>query len=328
MKARKSLPNTSLPRIYFIDRRIASGSYPNTASLAKEYETSMSSISRDIEFMRDMLNAPIEYDALRRGYHYTEKTYRIPAGYTTAEDMLALGMAKTLLSLYQNTPLYAAARDLLESLTAPLKGEKQPSWYENRIVVPQAAFAPIDRETWDIITHALRENRVITFDYRGGWDSDYKPRRARPYQLLFDNGVWYLYAWAEERKDVRVFSVARIKNPALTGDAFTLPADYDYRIQNDGSYFGVFSGTKKYTFRAAFYEESEMWVSERKWAADQRIKQTKGGVIITFSSTQYGKVLEWVLSRGGSARPLAPEVLVADWKRHVKAMTKMAGTKK
>ncbi|MDR1625908.1 MAG: WYL domain-containing protein, partial [Spirochaetia bacterium] len=324
MKTRKSLPNTSLPRIYFIDRRIASGSYPNTASLAKEYDTSMSSISRDIEFMRDMLNAPIEYDAMRRGYYYTEKTYRIPAGYTTAEDMLALGMAKTLLSLYQSTPLYAAARDLLESLTAPLKGEKQPSWYENRIIVPQTAFAPIDRGIWDTITRALRENRVIAFDYRSGWDTEYKPRRAWPYQLLFDNGVWYLYAWAEERKDTRIFSVARIKNASLTADTFTLPADYDYRVRNDGSYFGVFSGTKRHAFRVAFYAESEMWASERRWAADQRIKETKDGIIITFSSTQYGKVLEWVLSRGGSARPLAPEVLVADWKRHARAMAKTA----
>jgi hypothetical protein len=276
MKARNNLPNTSLPRIYFIDRRIASGSYPNTASLAKEYETSMSSISRDIDFMRTMLNAPIEYDARRRGYYYSEKTYRIPAGCTTAEDLLALGMAKTLLSLYRNTPLYA----------------------------------------------------VLTFDYRGGWDREYKPRRTRPYQLLFDNGVWYLYAWAEERKDIRVFSVARIKNAALTADTFNLPADYDYRVRSDGSYFGVFSGTKKYTFRAAFYAESEMWVSEGRWAADQSIRQTKDGLIISFSSTQYGKVLEWVLSRGGSARPPAPEVLAADWKRHVRAMTKMARAKK
>jgi predicted DNA-binding transcriptional regulator YafY len=328
MNARKNLPKTSLPRIYFIDRKIASGSYPSTASLAKEYETSMSSISRDIDFMRVMLNAPIEYEARRRGYYYSQKTYRIPAGYTTAEDLLALGMAKTLLSLYQNTPLYAAARDLLESLTAPLKGEKQPSWYEDRIVVPQAAFAPIERETWDTITSALRENRVITFDYRGGWDKQHKPRRARPYQLLFDSGVWFLYAWAEERKDIRVFSVTRMKNAALTACTFTLPADYDYRLRNDGSYFGVFAGRKKHAFRVAFYGESEMWASERQWAADQRVKEIPGGLIITFSSTQYGKVLEWVLSRGGSARPLAPEVLVADWKRHIRAMAKMAREKK
>jgi hypothetical protein len=79
----------------------------------------MSSISRDIDFMRNRLGAPIEYDALRRGYYYTERTFRLPGSFTTAENIQALGMAKTLLTLYRDTPLYTAARNLLESITAP-----------------------------------------------------------------------------------------------------------------------------------------------------------------------------------------------------------------
>ncbi|MDR1180101.1 MAG: DNA-binding protein, partial [Spirochaetales bacterium] len=59
-------------------------------------------------------------------------------------------------------------------------------------------------------------------------------------------------------------------------------------------------------------------------AADQSVRETKNGIIITFSSVQYDKVLEWVLSRGGSARPLAPKVLVADWKRHIQMMAEKA----
>jgi len=77
MKDRKSIPKTALPRIYFIDREIASGKYPNTRTLAKVYETSIPTISRDIEFMRNMLSAPIEYDYTHKGYYYTEKTFRL-----------------------------------------------------------------------------------------------------------------------------------------------------------------------------------------------------------------------------------------------------------
>jgi hypothetical protein len=35
MQSRKSLPKTALPRLYFIDREIASGKYPNAPALAK-----------------------------------------------------------------------------------------------------------------------------------------------------------------------------------------------------------------------------------------------------------------------------------------------------
>jgi predicted DNA-binding transcriptional regulator YafY len=324
MNNRKNLPKTALPRIYKIDEMIASGKYPSTKEMAKAYETSMSSISRDIEFMRDSLGAPIEYCALHRGYYYYEKTFRLPGSFTTAENIQALGLAKTLLSLYQNTPLYAATKSLLESITAPLVDQKNPNLYENRIVVPPVAASPVDPKLWDTITIALKDNRVIRFMYSGTYDDDYKPRRVRPYQLLFDTGVWYLYGYAEERKAVRIFALSRIKDAVLTDTAFKLPPDFDYCSHTDGSNFGVFSGEKKYKFSVAFYDESVKWVTEREWAANQVIEETEDGVVITFTSSHYFKVLEWVLSRGCTAKPLEPELLVNDWNLHIKEMVKMS----
>jgi predicted DNA-binding transcriptional regulator YafY len=320
-----SLPKTALPRIYFIDREIATGNFPSTAKLARNYETSMSTISRDIAFMKDMLNAPIEYDALHRGYYYSEPNYRIPAGFTTAEDLLALGMAKSILSLYRNTPLYNAAKDLLNSITAPLARNGEPDWFENRIVVPQVASALVPPDVWNVIIAGLRENLILDFEYLGTWDEDYKRRRVRPYQLLFDTGVWYLYGYAEERKGIRLFSLSRIKNITLTSVHFSLPKDYDYRTSSGDSHFGVFAGQEKIRFRVEFYDESAVWVQERQWAEDQKIKETEDAAIIDFTSTQYSKVLEWVLSRGCTARPLAPKKLVNDWRRHSREMQKMAG---
>jgi predicted DNA-binding transcriptional regulator YafY len=240
------------------------------------------------------------------------------------ENIQALGMAKTLLSLYRDTPLYSAARNLLETITAPLVDQKNPNLYENRIVVPPVAASPVDTKTWNVITAGLKDNRVISFLYRGTYDDDYTPRRVRPYQLLFDAGVWYLYGYAEERKAIRVFILSRIKDPSLTITVFKLPPDFDYCSRADGSNFGVFAGEKKYRFAIAFYGEAALWAGERKWAADQSIKETGGGLIISFTSTQYEKVLEWVLSRGCLAKPLEPEQLVKNWKSNIDEMRKLA----
>jgi predicted DNA-binding transcriptional regulator YafY len=324
VKTRKSLPKTALPRIYRIDEMIASGRFPSTNKMAKAYETSMSSISRDIEFMRDSLGAPIEYDPLHRGYYYSEKTFRLPGSFTTVENIQALGMAKTLLSLYRDTPLYSAAKNLIESITAPLVDQKNPDLYENRIVVPPVAASPVDPEIWNIITSGLRNNAVIEFDYQGVWDGGFKHRRVRPYQLLFDTGIWYLYGFAEERKAVRIFILSRIKNSSLTKASFTLPPNFDYCSRADGSNFGIFAGEKMHRYSIAFYDESILWVRERKWAADQLIEERDGGVVITFTSTQHSKVLEWVLSRGCTAKPLEPKHLVKQWKQHIEEMGKLA----
>jgi hypothetical protein len=123
-------------------------------------------------------------------------------------------------------------------------------------------------------------------------DEDYMPRRVRPYQLLFDAGIWHLYGFAEERKALRFFTLSRIKDPVLTTTKFTLPADFDYCSRADGSNFGVFAGEKKHRFSVAFYDEAQLWVRERKWATDQVIKETADHTVITFTSTQYNQVLE------------------------------------
>jgi predicted DNA-binding transcriptional regulator YafY len=315
---------TKLSRVYFIDREIASEKFPNTRDLAKKYETSIASISRDIEFMRDTLNAPIEYDAVHRGYYYAEKRYRVPAAFATAEDMLALGLVKSFLSLYRNTPLYGMAKQFVDGISAPLEDGEYPAWYENRIIVPPPACAPVNPAVWDTVIAGIKGNKVITFDYRSAWNEETFGRRVRPYQLLFDSGIWYLYGFSEERKAIRIFSLCRITNAAVTNETFKLTSDYDYCSIADSSNFGVFAGTVKHTFKIRFYDEASIWVKERRWAKNQTFTDTEDGAVITFTSTQYDKVREWLLSQGCYAKPLEPQELIDDWKWHIKEMRKLA----
>jgi predicted DNA-binding transcriptional regulator YafY len=334
MEDRKTLPKTALARLYFIDKEISSGAYPNTKSLARAYEAGTATISRDIEFMRDRLGAPIEYDYRRRGYYYTERTFRLPAAFASAEAMLALGMAKTLLTLYENTPLYNAARNLVDSITAPLEGSGQTHWYEDRIVAPPVPSVSFSAEIWHTISEGLRENRVLAFEYRSTWHDGFQPRRVHPYQLLFDNGAWYLYGYAEEREGLRMFSLPRIRDIRLLDEKFILPPDYDFRARTGGGYFGVYSDEKQRRFRIAFYGGAALRIQERKWAADQKVEAIppsgkeamSPGLIVSFSSVQYGKILELILASGRDALPLEPAELVKDWLGNLKDMHKRAAS--
>lgn len=323
METRKHQPRAVLSRIYFIDRKIAAGKYPNVHDLAGEYEVGTATIYRDIEYMRYMLNAPIEYSAKERGWYYTEKTFRLPARFAAANDMLALGMAKSLVSLYKNTPLYESAVRLLNDITAPLSPDdnedgERTAWYEKRIIVPPVASAPVNPETWDVVVDAMKENRVIAFEYKGNADDEYKTRLVRAYQLLFDTGVWFLYGYAEERSAIRIFSLSRMKNVSITNESFKLPEDFDYCTQNDGSYFGIFTGEKRF-FKIAFSELAAKDIQNRLWAKDQKITELEDdeGITIEFTSTQYGKVLSWVLSFGSGASPVEPLELVEQWKENI-----------
>ena len=325
MDTRKHLPRTVLARIYFIDRQIASEKFPNVYDLAKEYEVGTATIYRDIEYMRYSLKAPIEYSAKKRGWYYAKKTFRLPARFADAGDMLALGMAKNLLAIYKNTPLYESAKKLLENITAPLCGgdetdAAEKEWYERRIVVPPPASYLVDKELWEALCAGLRENRAIVFDYQAEWNKPGQNLTVYPWQLLFDSGAWYLYAWSKKRNATRLYALSRMNAVTLTDERFTLPKEYDYCKKNTGSYFGVFSGEKSYHFRVVFYGNFVLWARERLWAEDQKIEEIADGVIVDFTSTQYGKVIEWVLSKGSYAEPLEPKKLVEEWREHITKM--------
>jgi len=213
----------------------------------------------------------------------------------------------------------------MESVTAPLGNGENSNWYEERIIVPPVPAVQFSPEVWNIACEALQKNRVLRFEYRSTWTSGYTPRRVRPYQLLFDNGAWYLYAYSTEGRGMRMYSLPRIRNISLEDESFAFQASDDYRVRIDGSYFGAYSSEKKRRFRIAFFNDGAMRIKERLWAADQRIKETRDGVILSFSSSQYGKVLELVLANGRDALPLEPAELVKDWQDNILDMRKRVG---
>jgi predicted DNA-binding transcriptional regulator YafY len=104
--------------------------------------------------------------------------------------------------------------------------------------------------------------------------------------------------------------------------------DDDYRHRLDGSYFGAYSEEKKRHFCIAFYGNAAMRIQERRWTADQSIEEMPDGVILSFTSAQYGKVLQLVLSNGGDAMPLEPEELVQEWQENLREMQKRAKSQK
>ncbi|MDR0909883.1 MAG: WYL domain-containing protein [Spirochaetaceae bacterium] len=308
-------------RFHFIDSQIQQGGYPNTVDLAHAYGCSTATIGRDIEFMRHNLHAPIIYDFDHKGFYY-EKNFRLSPVFAKKEDILALSFAKNLLAVYSGSPLYDIAHSAMDIILSPFG--KFPL-AEDRIVAPLPASYPVDDDIWNTIIRAMSENRSLSFKYQSVWNKPFEKRAVKPFQLLFDVGAWYLYGYSAERGGRRMFSLSRIKDIKILPVRFTLPADYDYRIMQGGSYFGVYAGDKKYNFSVKFTGDFVLWAKERKWADDQTNEDTPDGVIVSFSSTQYAKVLEWTLSKGAFANPLKPAKLVTDWKAQIAAMRKNAG---
>ena len=72
----------------------------------------------------------------------------------------------------------------------------------------------------ETIQTALRENRLLSFDYadrRGGRTA----RTAEPYQLVLKGGQWYWQGYCRTRNDFRLFKLSRITHLEMRAETFT-----------------------------------------------------------------------------------------------------------
>jgi len=68
-----------LARMLRLHERLMENRYPNCRQMAEELEVAAKTVQRDINFMRDQMRLPIEYDKGRFGFHYTRAVISLPA---------------------------------------------------------------------------------------------------------------------------------------------------------------------------------------------------------------------------------------------------------
>ncbi|MBR0495032.1 MAG: WYL domain-containing protein [Treponema sp.] len=322
MSTQTKITYRMLERISHIHRKIKSGCYPNTKQLAYELESGLATISRDLDYMRDRMYAPIEYDFTHKGYYYTEAFEPSMQNHLSDKDLRVMLSAKVLLSHYKNTPIYEEACSMLDLLSSNAMEGKNTALM-NRIAVAPTVETNVNQEIWNSIQDSLNQNHILQFDYTDRWGKKTEQRRLRPYQLVLDEGVCYLFGFDELRQAERIFSLVRMKNAVVTEDEFELPENYDFESRcKDGNFGAVFSKKAEH-YVIEFYNEARLLVKEKIWADSQVFKEDENKTTIEFDSSQFLKIKSWVLSNGCNAKPIQPEWLVKEWKRHVEGMTKL-----
>ena len=73
---RTKMTHFMFERYRHILNAMRSGSYPNTPKLARALDVSIPTISRDIEFLKERMHCPIQYDFYHKGY-YCDKNFQL-----------------------------------------------------------------------------------------------------------------------------------------------------------------------------------------------------------------------------------------------------------
>src|SRR5512141_2113260 len=96
-------------RLQTIHHEIKERRFPNASTLAKALSVSTKTVQRDLDYLRDELEAPIEFRRQENGYVDSRSDYVLPVLPVDGTDLFAIGVAAQVLSLLGATPL---ARDL------------------------------------------------------------------------------------------------------------------------------------------------------------------------------------------------------------------------
>ena len=94
---------------------------------------------------------------------------------------------------------------------------------DHRITVAPTVETTVNQDIWKAIKDALNKNHILQFDYTDRWGKQTEQRKLRPYQLVLDDGVCYLFGFDELRNAERIFSLVRMRNAVVTDEAFELP---------------------------------------------------------------------------------------------------------
>jgi proteasome accessory factor B len=300
-----------------IHQSLQSGKFPNASTLARELGVSTKSIHRDIEFMRDRLNLPIEFNSGRNGYFYTGEVSSFPTMQITEGEIFALVVAEKALQQYRGTsfekPLLSAIKKMEQVLPDTISLNIVD--IEQTISFRTRAEQILDLKIFDALAKAAARREQIELAYRKPGQTKPELRVVDPYHLANINGEWYLFAYDHARKDIRTFAPARTKSVKPTGKTFERPQKFslERRLRNS---FGVHSGQGEHEVVIRFNPRAADYVREKKWHESQQLRELKsGGVELSLKLSSLMEIERWVLSWGGDAKVLKPRELLDNVRR-------------
>jgi proteasome accessory factor B len=305
------LSRPPLERMLRLHEKLKAGSLPNCRKLAEELEVSPKTIQRDIDFMRDRLGLPIEYDQLHFGFVYTEPVASFPAMEVSEGEVVALFVAQKALEQYRGTafekPLKTAFAKIAEGLNGRIGFQFEE--LEAAISFRGLGRSVADLELFEAVSGAVLASCELMFEYRKLQSARYELRRVQPYHLGCVENQWYLFGFDLARKQLRTFALPRMRNARATGIKFRRPPEFSL-ARHLGDSFGVFKGTGRERVRIRFDAFAARLVAEREWHPSQKIKELADGAIeLTLTLGGLEEIERWVLSWGEHARVLEPLAL-------------------
>jgi len=294
-----------LDRIYQIERLLRSHRAVSMSDIQRQLGVSRATAKRDLEYLRDRLNAPVVWDRGLRGYRL-DGDYVLPAVYLSPTEIQSLIVLYQLVSRV-NPGVAEAQLDSLRALLPKFAefGDRGASEIEKRVRILPLGSRFIDVAIFEIIAAALVARRRLLITYRSATRDEETERVISPVRLIYYRDNWYLDAWCHLREGLRSFAVDAIQSARTLDELAIEIADRDLDVEL-GTGYGIFAGSIVRTAILRFSRVAARWVSRQHWHKDQSGRYEEDGTYLL--KVPYSNDAELI----GDIMRYGPEVEVID----------------
>ncbi len=299
-------------RIYRLYQLIRARRRPVPMAVLRErLECSESTVKRAIRDLR-VLDAPLEYDAERRGYYFDERAgarYELPGLWFNERELRGL--------LVIHEVLHELHSDLLEAHLAPLRARIETllasaapagETLRRRVRVPGIGAREVDGDVFRAVSSALFLRRRLRVAYHARSSDRRSERSLSPQRLVYYRNNWYLDAWCHLRRGLRSFALDRLRVLETLGSAARELSDRRLDAALGGAY-GIFAGKPRHLARIRFSAAAAAWVAAENWHPEQRGTAHEDGFDLEIPYDNPTELVMDILRHGPEAEVLAPPEL-------------------
>ena len=316
---------TKTARVYKIEMLIRNRGHVSFQALLDELEVSPATLKRDLDYLKDQLGAPIEYDRFLNGYRFGEEhrgqKHELPGLWFSERELYSLLMAHQLLSELDSEGVISRhLQPLLDRIHQMLgTGEADAKMLLKRVKIIGSAKRPVSSQFFELIGEALLKRKRLHMRYLTRGRGEVGERDVSPQRLVHYRNTWYVDAWCHSRERLLRFALDAIEHAApLDVKAKEVPLK-QVEAEMDGGY-GIYAGAKLHVATLMFQPQAAQWVSREEWHPDQQLSWRPDGryqLKVPFNDAT--ELIMDLLRQGEFVEVIAPEWLRIATQRRLKS---------
>ena len=271
-----------------------------------------STIEKDMFAMREEHDAPIKYSRAEKGYYYADKDFSINEIPLSDDDVSSIQFALSTLSQFKDTEMFQQFGFALNKIVDRVN--TNPSKSEDRleqVVQFEAGNTTTGNEYLSPLLAAIKEYKVVYFDYESFISQQRKRRMVTPLLLKEYQNRWYLISFDLVKEAIITYALDRMEELDVTDDQGRVPDKFNadlffkYSIgitaSNDARpeeiIFEADNVASRYISSQPFHESQKM--------ISNRGKETRFSLFVIISE----ELIRKLMSYSGELKVLKPDSL-------------------